>query len=1129
MNGITRKPAFWIVFAVISALSGVFAWRYFPAALPLINLDVKMTRGDALAGAAAIADRLDLAPAGAQRAALFAHDGATQNFVELEAGGKPAFTQMLNGTLYSPYWWEVRLFKPGETTEARVRFRPDGTTYGFTRKAAESEPGAALDAAAARAIAEKSARTDWAIDFAPYKLLEQSQLQLPNGRIDHTFVYEREREELGDGRYRMRLGVAGDRLVDLTHLVYIPEAFERRFEEMRFANNAIAEVAGISAGALYGIGGCVLGVLWLLRRRALIWRQALVAGAIVAGLNALALVANAPQAWFNFDTAQPTWVFWGQQFALAVLVFVGGGLALGLVFMAAESLSRRAFPLHPQLWRLWSRAAAPSSEVLGRTAAGYLAVPIELALIAGFYFVTNRYFGWWQPSETLTDPNILGSALPALAPIGMALQAGFMEECLFRAVPLSIAALLGSHFGHRRLLIAIALVLQAIVFGAAHANYPGFPSYSRLVELAGPAFVWGLIFVRFGLLTTVILHAVFDLTLMSIPVFLIEGQGSTINQALVIAAGLVPLAIVLARRFREEKWLVLPEALRNGAWQASAVSEAAALLRGRAAAGAWTARVQRALPALGLAGLAAIGLSGGLQRDTPPLLVDRAQAEASADAAVVQRGMKPADGWRRFSTIRLVTDEAGAAQWHQFVWREAGRDAYEKLIGNWLAPPLWEVRYARFDGGDVADRAEEWRVTVAGDGIVRQVRHPLPEKRPGAMLSREQARTLAQQEIRQRFGLDPATLREVSAEEQARPARVDWQFTYADPAVEVGKGGEARVITAIAGDEIVGSGRYVFVPETWQRAERLRASRLSLAKNAITLALIVGGFAAIIATIIAWSRGRFDKRAFWLALGTVGAASLVTGINAWPAFAMQLKTAEPLAPQIALGAAGIALSLVPLTLLASLLAGVAVWEAREHSAPDTGLGRLWLRGASAGFFVAGVEGLAGAVAAQDFPRSARYTIENAWFPWVDALVRSVSAPVLGVAVTIIALHWLERWTDGWRRRRWLVYAALTIATAALAALRADDWTAIVVGGLVGGALYTLLFATVLRYDLRLVPAFVAANAIVRIVGNALLKGTAAGAFYAALEIVATIAVAWAITRYLLRVNTPVVATAAAAG
>ena len=29
-------------------------------------------------------------------------------------------------------------------------------------------------------------------------------------------------------------------------------------------------------------------------------------------------------------------------------------------------------------------------------------MPVELALIAAFYFVTNRWLGWWQPSESLT-------------------------------------------------------------------------------------------------------------------------------------------------------------------------------------------------------------------------------------------------------------------------------------------------------------------------------------------------------------------------------------------------------------------------------------------------------------------------------------------------------------------------------------------------------------------------------------------------------------------------------------------------------------------------------------------------------------------------------------------------------
>src|SRR6202011_265127 len=182
MTGITRKSAFWVAFALVSALSAFFAWRYFPQALPLINLDVKMTRTDALEQARAVADKLGLAPPDAQRAALFAHDSPTQNFVELDAGGKAKFAELLSGEIYSPFWWEVRLFKAKEAGEARVRFKPDGKPYGFALKLPEAEPGAALDASPARAIAEAGAREQWGIDFSAFKLLEQSQVLRPGGR-----------------------------------------------------------------------------------------------------------------------------------------------------------------------------------------------------------------------------------------------------------------------------------------------------------------------------------------------------------------------------------------------------------------------------------------------------------------------------------------------------------------------------------------------------------------------------------------------------------------------------------------------------------------------------------------------------------------------------------------------------------------------------------------------------------------------------------------------------------------------------------------------------------------------------------------------------------------------------------
>jgi hypothetical protein len=1115
MRGITRKPVFWIVFALVSGCSGVFAWHYFPQALPLINLDVSMSREDALVQAAAVADRLHLVDRNAREAAQFINDSATQNFVELEAGGKPAFTRLLSGDLYAPYRWEVRLFKPGEIAEARVGFKPDGTPYGFSRRLPESAPGAALDAAAARAIAEKSARDDWSIDFSRYKLIEQSQKEQVSKRVDHTFTYEREDEKLGDGRIRLKLVVSGDALTGLGHFVFVPEAFERRYAELRAANNTIATVATYSALSLYGLGGCILAVLWLLRQRRLLWKPALAAGAIVAGINATARIADSPQAWFSYDTAQSTTVFWAQQVGIVAAIVIGGGLLLTLVFMAAESLSRRAFPDHPQLWRLWSRDAAPTSAVLGRTLGGYLFVPIELGLIAAFYFVTNRYFGWWQPSEILTDPNILGSALPALSPVGMALQAGFMEECLFRAVPLSLAALIGAHFGCRRTLIGIALVLESLIFAAAHANYPGFPAYSRLVELVGPAFIWGLIFLRFGLLPTVILHALFDLVLMSLPVFLVRGHVGELNQTVVAAAALVPLFVVLLRRASAGSWLPLPSSLRNSAWSPAAARARDTAARPRATAGAWALRFQRALPILAILGAIAIALTGSFRSDVPSLAIGRGEAEAAADAALAARGVKLSPEWHRYAVTRVPQDDPSQTQWqwHSFVWREAGQAAYHKLIGQWLAPPLWEVRYARFEGADVADRAEEWRVTVEGTGKVRGVRHTLPEQRPGAHLARDEARALAQAELRRAFGLDPGELREVEAKEDPQPARTDWQFTVSDPRVDVGKGGEARALVAIAGNEIAAAGRYIFVPEAWQRAERERAGRLSIVKIGLALVLALLALAAIIWASVAWTRDHFDRRAFWVVASLSLGAAVVNAIDQWPSLAFSLRTTEPVLQQVALASAGILFGGVIRSLFAGLWSGVGAYTARMHvMGLDTRT--LWLRGAAVGLFAVGVDALIGLFTPHLTPAWPRFASENAVWPWLSAAASTVSV-ILPMAAAIVALRWLDRLTHGWTRRRILCVALLILGEGAIAATRADEWIDIVLTGIVGGTVSALLFAFVLRFDLRVVPAVIAVYVVAEGVVEAIRKGTPQAWLLYAVAAVLTLVISWVATRYLV--------------
>ena len=837
----------------------------------------------------------------------------------------------------------------------------------------------------------------------------------------------------------------------------------------------------------------------------------------------MSVLASAPAAWFTFDTAETVGTFWVQQVGMALLALIGGTLGYGLAFMAAESLTRRAFPHQPQLWRVWSREAGATKQVLGRTVGGYLFVPLELALISAFYYATNRWLGWWQPSESLTDPNVLSSFVPALSPIAISLQAGFMEECVFRAIPLALGALLGAHFGRRGLWIAIAVVAQAVIFAGAHANYPGLPAYSRLVELLLPAMLWALIFLRFGLLPTIILHALFDLSLFSIPLFLLDAPGAWIQRALVIAAAAIPLAVIAVRRWQVGAigaWKELPIDLWNRAWQPAAAGAPVVVERANTdAVGRHAAMLQRAVPWLGAAGFVAWLACTPFKSDVPALQVDRAGAQAAAVTALANRGVVLGPEWQKFSGIRAGGADSGQSTAQRFVWREAGAEVYRALVGNTLAPPMWEVRFARFDG-DVADRAEEWRVTVVGDGKgqgqVRQVRHRLPEARPGANLERDAALDLAQRTLREQFGLDPAALLFRTADQTKRDARSDWNIVYADPKVFVGKDGEARLQVVLAGDEVVSSGRSVFVPEAWQRAETERDNRLQVVKLAGVLVAVLGALAALVFAVISWNRGQCDRRAL-LAVGllifAVGAIDLA---NAWPEMALQLRTAEPVTSQLATTIVGGLLVALLAAGLAALLSGVGAWYARSRT-PARLATRVpaWAVGVGVALAVAGLAALSEMLAPRSAPLWPSFKLATLAWPVVGALTGPVG--LLGASgVALFVLFLLDRGTGGWTHRPWMAALLLVLISCSAGLAGGGEPEAALVRGVVKGLVSFVLLWWVLRYDLRAIPAFLATGMLLEAARNAALEGSSGAWTLFAAGALVTVAVAWVVTRYIAR-------------
>ncbi|HEY6357514.1 MAG TPA: type II CAAX endopeptidase family protein, partial [Vicinamibacterales bacterium] len=770
-----KRPVVWIALGLLSVALALAAYRGFPLAFSLVSVDISMDRNHALAAAREIAAADHLGPADAREAASFSLDEETQTFVELEGGGKTAFTAMLRDRLYLAYTWRVRLFREGEVNEATIAFAPDGRPYGFVEKIKEDAPGAALDTAAAQRIAERDAASGWGVDLSPYHLLEHGQTRRPAGRVDHTFTYERAAPTLNEGRYRLRLVVSGDRLTEVAPFVKVPEGFVRRYDSMRSANTTLGLVSVIGMVVLYGLGGMGVGLFVMLRLRWVVWRPAALWGIGISLVQTLVAVNEWPLVWMDYNTAVTRTLFFTEQLMGLAASFVAFSLIYTVSFMTAETLTRRAFGSHPQFWRVWSRPVGASVEVLGRTVAGYLLVTAFFAYDVGLYVVATHRLGWWSPSEALFHPDVLAAYMPWFSAIANSLQAGFWEECLFRAVPIAGAALIGDRLGYRRSAIVVAFVVQAIVFGSGHAPYPNQPFFARPVELILPSIGFGLLYLYFGLVPGIILHFTFDTTWFALPLFVAHAPGIWIQRVMVVAVVLVPLWVVLWRRTQVGRWTRIGDADRNAAWTPSAeaprvVPPAQPVVATRGI----TTGIERVWLALGAAGLAACVLAAAVHGPIAKLPISRAQALDVARQALAERGASLGPTWR---FLPMPDDGSGGPQ--EFVSETAGEARRRALAGSFLGTPRWYVRVATFEG-DVALRAEEWHVFVTADGQARQIVHELPEARPGAALDEASARRRAHQAIADRLHLDAARgdVKEISATPNKLQARTDWTFIF---------------------------------------------------------------------------------------------------------------------------------------------------------------------------------------------------------------------------------------------------------------------------------------------------------------------------------------------------------------
>ena len=147
------------------------------------------------------------------------------------------------------------------------------------------------------------------------------------------------------------------------------------------------------------------GIFILLRQKRVLWKGAVKWGLAIAFIQSLMQLNFLPMLWMEYDTASTENSF----MILIMLCALANVLIMCLIytlsFIAAEGLSRKAFPNHVQFWKLFSSRTSNSLTVLGQSLGGYLGTGLFMFYALAFYTFTKS-LGWWSPTDTEYDPNI---------------------------------------------------------------------------------------------------------------------------------------------------------------------------------------------------------------------------------------------------------------------------------------------------------------------------------------------------------------------------------------------------------------------------------------------------------------------------------------------------------------------------------------------------------------------------------------------------------------------------------------------------------------------------------------------------------------------------------------------------
>ena len=876
----TRKDWLWpAIFIALGIVGALVARQYFFRAFPEASIDLRIARDEITRLSDGFLRGRGLDPTGYRHVTVFDSDDIEQakTYLERELGLEEANRVM--ATRVNIWRWRTRWIKPPEKEEFSVWLTTAGKLVGFEHQVEENREGARLIKAEAQRIAEVFLRAERGLDLGRFDLVTDDVKERPR-RLDYTFTWEERGVKLKDATVRMSVTVLGDRVGGFREFLKIPEQWTRDYERMRSRNNLLSTID--SALYVLLLLAAVVTIVQAAGRRRMRWQAVLTIG-VVAGLLYMLEFWNEFGLVIRFMPTNITYEAWSVIF-YGLMLLVGAATTLYVTALAAsgEPLYRELAPERVALGRLFTLPGLRSKEFFTSTLIGYGMAGMHIGLVVLFYVMARR-LGAWAPLDVNYN-NAVSTPLPWIAPLATAVFAATTEEFAFRlfAIPLLLKWLKSRW---------LAVLIPAFMWGFLHTAYPQQPAWIRGVEVGMIGVVAGWVFLRFGILATLVWHYTVDAVLIGFFLLRSENLSFRIAGALVGDAVLLPLVIGGVFFLQSRGFLRDPRIL-NGAPEAEeaeapVVAAVPAPVPGEAVQAAERSFAfvpRKAAVGLILAavlGVAALALVKAPRAGDPiEIRVNAAQAERASVDYLRARGV-PVERYRRVTWLENGIHETAT----EYLQEHGGVAAATRIYRGPVPVVFWHTRLFQ------PLKKEEYAVWVTPDGRVFRHAHQLDEKAPGARLEKPEALARAERFLAEngsRTGVTLSEYRLVEDNLEKRDARSDHTLVW-EANAKLLADATHRITVAVKGDEVAGPRHWIKIPEQWER-KHTRPTLFTILPVVLIVALSLVGLGFFARAI---PRTRLHWR---MHVGIGGAAALlqlVNLVNAYPAFFESYTTSIP--------------------------------------------------------------------------------------------------------------------------------------------------------------------------------------------------------------------------------------------